>query len=63
MAKRAASDMTPEDLKRWRERHGLSQLDASEKLGITSRMLIYYERGDFAIPAPIANLIKALEAV
>lgn len=37
--------MTPEALKAWRKRLGLSQQAAADALGVSLRMYAYYEKG------------------
>ena len=52
--------MSAESFKTWRARLGLSQQAAAEALGISKRMLIYYEQGQHAIPRTVALACAAL---
>lgn len=38
--------MKAKEFKRWRKCHGLSQTEASEKLGLKTRTVQYYEKGE-----------------
>lgn len=37
--------MTPDNIKSWRARLGLSQRKAADAIGVGERMYIYYEQG------------------
>lgn len=38
--------MNAKEFKRWRKSHGLSQAEAAEKLGLKTRTVQYYEKGE-----------------
>lgn len=54
--------MTAAILKSWRLRLGLSQKAAAEALGVSLRMLQYYESGDMPIPKTVALACAAVAA-
>lgn len=45
--------MTPQQLKSWRKRLGLSQKAASEAIGVSHRQLWAYEAGEADIPLTV----------
>lgn len=60
--------MTPDDLKAWRQKHGLTQSDAARALGLTltkdgttSDAVRHYERGSRAIPETVARLCRYVD--
>lgn len=63
MAREQAGDATPvAEFTRWRERNGLSLADAAVALGITRRMVSYYEAGRYLIPRMVGLACKGWEA-
>lgn len=54
--------MTPDDLKSWRSRLGLSLTQAGDVLGITRRAYMRYEAGDREISETVARLARYVEA-
>lgn len=63
MAREQAGDATPvAEFTRWRERNGLSLADAAAALGITRRMVSYYEAGRYLIPRMVGLACKGWEA-
>lgn len=53
----------PEAMRRWRERHGLTLEQAAEALGLSRRMIAYYESGEKAIPRSVALACKGYGAL
>lgn len=53
--------MKPEDLKAWRERHGLSQTELAGMLGITKPCISQWESGVRKIPAFLHITLKCLK--
>ena len=53
--------MSPESFKRWRERRTFTLDSAAEALGVSRRMVAYYEQGEKAIPRVVALAARALE--
>ena len=51
--------MTPADLHATRKALGLTQARFAEAIGISTRQLLYYEKGEFPIPKTVALAIKA----
>jgi transcriptional regulator with XRE-family HTH domain len=49
-------------LYRWREQCGYTLDAAARALGISRRMVAYYEKGELPIPRVVALATKALEA-
>lgn len=45
--------ITPDAFRRWRGRHGLTQAGAARALGISPRMVAYYEAGRSFIPTTV----------
>lgn len=54
---------SPDALKRWRERHGLTLVDAAHALGLSRRMVAYYESGGKVIPKNVALACKGFDAL
>lgn len=52
--------MTPEELKAIRHKMGLTQADFAEKLLLSLRAYIGYERGETQIPGPVAVAARCL---
>ena len=54
--------MTAEAFRRWRERRTYTLDAAARALGISRRMVAYYEKGERPIPRVVALATRALEA-
>lgn len=61
--------MTRDEFRLWRQRHGLSQAAAAVALqlsltkdGTTSDAIRHYERGTRAIPGPVGELCRYIDA-
>jgi len=54
--------MTPKDLKRIRQKLGLTQEDLAERLGVTRITVGRWETGMRRITEPMARLIKRIAA-
>ena len=55
-------ELTPDDIRRIRQRLGLSQVEAGELLGGGPRAFTKYESGTIKPAASVANLLRLLEA-
>ena len=53
--------LSPEDFKQWRERMAYTLDAAAAALGISRRMVAYYEQGKKPIPRVVALATRALE--
>ena len=53
--------MTPEAFRHWRERKAYTLDEAARALGLSRRMVAYYEKGDRPIPRVVALATRALE--
>ena len=63
MAREQAGEATPiEEFAAWRARNRLSLSDAALVLGITRRMVAYYEAGRYLIPRMVGLACKGWEA-
>jgi hypothetical protein len=63
MAREQAGEATPiEEFAAWRARNRLSLSDAALALGITRRMVAYYEAGRYLIPRMVGLACKGWEA-
>lgn len=63
MAREQAGEATPiDEFAAWRVRNRLSLSDAAQALGITRRMVAYYEAGRYLIPRMVGLAIKGWEA-
>ena len=63
MAREQAGEATPiEEFAAWRARNRLSLSDAALALGITRRMVCYYEAGRYLIPRTVGLACKGWEA-
>jgi hypothetical protein len=63
MAREQAGEATPiEEFAAWRARNRLSLSDAALALGITRRMVCYYEAGRYLIPRMVGLACKGWEA-
>jgi DNA-binding XRE family transcriptional regulator len=58
----AGLTMTAEAFRHWRERHALTQETAAQALGLSRRMLAYYEQGEKPIPRTVALATRGLDA-
>lgn len=54
--------MTAEAFRHWRQRRALTLDAAARALGISRRMVAYYEKGERPIPRVVALATRALEA-
>lgn len=62
MAREQAGEATPiSEFSAWRERNQLSLTDAAMALGITRRMVSYYEAGRYLIPRMVGLACKGWE--
>jgi len=59
----AGDSLSPEDFIAWRRRHGYSQGAAAEALGLSDRMVKYYEQGRHAVPRTVLLACKGLDAM
>ncbi|MEO5338564.1 MAG: DUF2442 domain-containing protein [Magnetospirillum sp. WYHS-4] len=59
----AAEALRPEEFRSWRAMHGLSQARAAEALGISGRMVKYYEDGSHMVPKTILLACKGYDAL
>lgn len=53
--------MTPEEFRRWREDRAYTLDTAARALGISRRMVAYYEHGERAIPRLVALATRGLD--
>ena len=53
--------MSPDAFKAWRERSALTLDAAAHALGLSRRMVAYYEQGTKPIPRVVALATRALE--
>jgi DNA-binding XRE family transcriptional regulator len=58
----SGATMTPQTFRRWRERRAYTLNEAASALGISRRMIAYYEEGDRPIPRVVALAARALES-
>ena len=58
----AGLTMTAEAFRHWRERHAFTQETAARALGLSRRMLAYYEQGEKPIPRTVALATRGLDA-
>ncbi|MDP2831902.1 MAG: helix-turn-helix transcriptional regulator [Pseudomonadota bacterium] len=62
MAREQAGEATPiDEFSAWRVRNRLSQADAALALGITRRMVAYYEAGRYLIPRMVGLACRGWE--
>lgn len=54
--------MTPEAFRHWRERKAYTLDQAAQALGVSRRMVAYYERGNRPIPRVVALATRGLDA-
>jgi DNA-binding transcriptional regulator YiaG len=57
----AGVTLSPEAFKQWRERKAYTLETAAEALGVSRRMVAYYEQGKKPIPRVVALATRALE--
>jgi DNA-binding transcriptional regulator YiaG len=57
----AGATMTPDEFRRWRERRAYTLDAAAKALGISRRMVAYYEEGNRAIPRVVALATRGLD--
>jgi DNA-binding transcriptional regulator YiaG len=57
----AGVTLSPEAFRQWRERRAYSLETAAEALGLSRRMVAYYEQGKKPIPRVVALATRALE--
>jgi DNA-binding transcriptional regulator YiaG len=57
----AGETMTPDAFRHWRERKAYTLDEAARALGLSRRMVAYYEKGDRPIPRVVALATRALE--
>lgn len=58
----AGITMSPDAFRLWRERRALTLDAAARALGLSRRMVAYYEQGDRPIPRVVALATRGLEA-
>ena len=58
----SGATMTAEAFRGWRERHAYTLDTAARALGLSRRMIAYYEKGERPIPRVVALATKGLEA-
>ncbi|MGO9739998.1 MAG: helix-turn-helix domain-containing protein [Roseiarcus sp.] len=58
----SGATLSPEAFRRWRERHAFTLDGAATALGISRRMVGYYEQGKKPIPRVVALATRGLEA-
>ena len=54
--------MSADGLRRWRKRQAYTLDAAAKALGVSRRMIAYYEKGERPIPRVVALATRALEA-
>jgi len=57
----AGATMTPDEFRHWRESKALTLDTAAQALGISRRMVVYYEQGNRAIPRIVALATRGLD--
>jgi DNA-binding transcriptional regulator YiaG len=57
----AGATMTPDEFRRWREGKAYTLDAAAKALGISRRMVAYYEQGNRAIPRVVALATRGLD--
>ena len=58
----SGSTMSPDEFRRWRERRAYTLDAAAKALGVSRRMIAYYEKGEWPIPRVVTLATRALEA-
>jgi DNA-binding XRE family transcriptional regulator len=59
----AVETMTLDAFRHWRERKAYTLAQAAHALGLTRRMVAYYEKGDRPIPRVVALATRAVDMV
>ncbi len=59
----AGETMTADEFRHWRERKSYTLDEAARALGLSRRIVAYYEKGDRRIPRVVALATRALEMV
>ena len=59
----AGLTMSPDSFKHWRERKAYTLDSAAKALGLSRRMVAYYEQGEKPIPRVVALAARALEMI
>ncbi len=59
----AGDSMTPDAFASWRQHHGLSQAKASVALGLSDRMIKYYEDGTHLVPKTVMLACAGYDAL
>ena len=54
--------MTGSELKRYRKRFSLTQVDMAKKIGVHSNSLARMERNEMTISEPVARLVRLIAA-
>ena len=62
MREQAGITMSPDAFRNWRERKAYTLDAAAHALGLSRRMVAYYEQGAKPIPKVVALATRALEA-
>ena len=62
MREQAGITMSPDAFRHWRERKAYTLDGAAQALGLSRRMVAYYEQGAKPIPKVVALATRALEA-
>lgn len=52
-----------EQLKRWRDKQGLTQTQVAEQVGVSIRTYQYWEKGEFAPNRPLSARLHALTGI
>jgi len=55
--------LTADAFKRWRSRHAMTMAQAGQALGVSRRMIAYYESGTVFIPKSLGLACKGFDAV
>lgn len=58
----SGATMTADAFRDWRKRHAYTLHEAAKALGLSRRMVAYYEQGERPIPRIVALATRALEA-
>jgi DNA-binding XRE family transcriptional regulator len=58
----SGATMSPEAFRRWRGRQAYTLDAAAKALGVSRRMIAYYEKGERPIPRVVALATRGLEA-
>ena len=59
----SGATMTPDEFRQWRERKAYTLDEAARALGLSRRMVAYYEKGNRPIPRVVALATRGLELV